>query len=399
MPGTHLRYSPSGANRWGNCNASLQFDDPEDDGASQYADEGTAAHELAEICYYTGEDPYSYLGKEVEGFTINEEMAESVKLYLDTIEAVKREVRAKPTECYVELFMTSKQHPDFGGTADFVIAADSRVVIVDFKYGVGVPVKAEGNKQLMCYTLLALANFYFQKQVKLLDDPILIVVQPRSWDHSDKVKRWEPTKEELEAFAKELDGHLTNPDLNQYQAGDHCQWCPGKAKCKVLHESTKEVSIIEPPETTALSTGAYSMDDVVNILNVRDQVKYHVSAVEVFARNALHKGVKVPGYKLVKTFKNRQWKDPSAVEAELQQLGIERSKSHVEVVKLISPAKMEKVVDKEFVDRHAFRPPGNIAMVPDSDKRPAFEVESATDVFKNNPENPDSPKIESKSNE
>ena len=45
------------------------------------------------------------------------------------------------------------------GTGDAVIVADGTLHVVDFKYGTGVPVSAEGNSQMRLYALGALDMF------------------------------------------------------------------------------------------------------------------------------------------------------------------------------------------------------------------------------------------------
>ena len=50
MPSKHARCSASAAHRWINCPGSVALSDQcPDPGSSSYADEGTVAHELAEL--------------------------------------------------------------------------------------------------------------------------------------------------------------------------------------------------------------------------------------------------------------------------------------------------------------------------------------------------------------
>ena len=222
----HKKYSPSGASRWLNCHASLQYHG-KDDGASEYAAEGTAAHALGQRCYLLGCDPGEFLGEEIEGFEVTQEMVESIEIYLETIESVREELGATRDECHCELFMESELSSEFGGTADFVIAARDAVAIIDFKYGSGVNVQAENNLQLLCYLYLALERFYLP-YFESWGQPVLVVVQPRTWNHEEKVKRWEPGPDEWKEFLEALREVIKNPG-GQYVAGDHCRWCPGKA--------------------------------------------------------------------------------------------------------------------------------------------------------------------------
>ena len=53
----------------------------------------------------------------------------------------------------------SRWVPHGFGTGDAVIVADHELHIIDFKYGVGVLVEAEGNPQMRCYALGALDTY------------------------------------------------------------------------------------------------------------------------------------------------------------------------------------------------------------------------------------------------
>ncbi len=59
----HSRLSPSSAHRWMACAGSVLLESRVPDSSSSFADEGTAAHELASLCLTSGKDATAYLGR------------------------------------------------------------------------------------------------------------------------------------------------------------------------------------------------------------------------------------------------------------------------------------------------------------------------------------------------
>ncbi len=72
----HSEWSPSAAERWIACPASIKLSrgvPPRE--AGEAAKIGTAVHALAETVMLTGSAPHTFVGKEFEGVAISEEMA------------------------------------------------------------------------------------------------------------------------------------------------------------------------------------------------------------------------------------------------------------------------------------------------------------------------------------
>ena len=172
MPGVHMKYSPSGASRWLNCPGSLTLNSDTEDRSSDYAAEGTAAHALVHRCFLLDVDATDFPGQQVEGFEINQEMAEGVQLYLDVIKSETLKA-GEGADVEIEKFVTCAANQDFGGTIDCLIVSSECLTIVDFKYGVGVGVEVEGNLQLLSYATIAMSLIDKPKKVRL------VVVQPR----------------------------------------------------------------------------------------------------------------------------------------------------------------------------------------------------------------------------
>ena len=65
MSAGHAKLSPSGAHRWMACPGSIVLESNIPDKGSVYADEGTAAHELAAWCLKDNMDPSNYLNEKI----------------------------------------------------------------------------------------------------------------------------------------------------------------------------------------------------------------------------------------------------------------------------------------------------------------------------------------------
>ena len=96
----HARLSASSAARFLTCSASVRLAEllpPEED--SEYSIDGTAAHELGEMCLLMEEDAYVHLGTHVvvesDGdlvpVEVTSDMVEAVQVYLDYV----REMQGK----------------------------------------------------------------------------------------------------------------------------------------------------------------------------------------------------------------------------------------------------------------------------------------------------------------
>ncbi|WP_143277398.1 DUF2800 domain-containing protein [Bordetella genomosp. 9] len=86
----HATLSPSSADRWSTCFASVQLEAPFPDTSSDYADEGTAAHAVAEMALSEGKDAAAYIGRRIavsksKTVECTPDMATDVQKYVDYV--------------------------------------------------------------------------------------------------------------------------------------------------------------------------------------------------------------------------------------------------------------------------------------------------------------------------
>lgn len=365
---------------------------PQEDRTSEYAEEGTAAHQLAVDCRLLGISPAERIGEKVNGFEVTQEMADAVQIYLDTIEA---EIRLHEDQmvsqdklgdvcCSLELTLEHPALKDFGGTTDCAIWSPGLVTVVDFKYGAGVAVEAEENLQLVCY-----ASLVTECLDLMVENYRLIIVQPRKEHPKGPVRIWRAstllTIRDLSEMIKQRIWNIEHAPGVQitFEAGDHCRWCPRKVHCPELHRLTVETAKAEFADA---GTGAISADmtpdKAAELLSVSSVISDYLDSIRQWAHGQMDKGVPIPGFKLVHAFANRAWSvDEETILKGLKRLKIQKKDAFE--TKLKSPAQLEKVAGKEFVNSVTERALKGTTVVPESDNRPAVVRQSARDEFAN----------------
>ena len=164
----HALLSASGAHRWLECTPSALLELQFSQSTSEYAEEGTAAHELCELTarYFLGEVPEmdfeNRRDKLAKGPYYNAEMQECANDYARFVAEKTKAAQESCEDAFTELEVRvdfSKYVKDGFGTGDCIIVADKVLEIVDFKYGKGVRVEATGNPQMKLYAIGALLKY------------------------------------------------------------------------------------------------------------------------------------------------------------------------------------------------------------------------------------------------
>lgn len=156
-PNSHALLSASAAHRWLVCTAAPLFESQFPSSTSEYAEEGTLAHEFCELYvrkHFTVMSRRTFnteLKKLQANPRYNEEMLTTAQTYLDYLKEKAMNFGSAPyvtPEVRVDL---SDYIPDGYGTCDCVMIGGDTLQIVDYKHGKGVPVSAENNPQMRLY--------------------------------------------------------------------------------------------------------------------------------------------------------------------------------------------------------------------------------------------------------
>lgn len=396
----HAQLSPSSASRWMKCPGSVVLSRDLPDSSSEFADEGTDAHELAALCLANGLPPTAYEGRILEkGNVVGSDMIQAVGEYVDYVRGV---LEGTQGDLLVEQRLpigSITNEADAHGTADAVILAGEELIVIDLKYGRGVPVDAEGNPQLQIYGLAALREFELLGDFRSVR---MVIHQPRL----NSVSEWVQTVEALEAFGVEVSQRAAAVDRarNSERASpwnslflapgaQQCKFCKAKAECpalaaKVREEIGADFDDLEGIKTVTEAVPKMGADFLGQALGAADLIESWLKAVRAEVETRLLAGQLVPGFKLVQGKKgNRAWTSKDEAEAALKAMRIKHDQMYDYSV--ISPASAEKLVKAEVIGPRQWpklqalitQSEGKPSVAPESDKRPALQIAAVADDF------------------
>lgn len=381
----HAVLSPSGASRWLNCTPSARLEQDFPDRKSQAADEGTLAHQLGELLIREKQGllskvEYRRAFKDIEKHDLfDNAMLEHADDYATFV--LERFAEAKAHTNDAKLFLEQSLDltewvPEGFGTGDSVIVADHVLDITDLKYGKGVPVYAEHNKQMMLYALGALFIFDHLYDIHTVR---MTIYQPRL----DSISTWEISTDELKQWAQEElkpKAALAFDGKGEFVPGTHCGFCKAKAVCRAHADLNLEMAQYDFQKPELLTD-----DEISKIMDRAAMFKNWIGSVEEHAlHQAVHNGKRWPGYKLVEGRSNRKYSDEGKVAEKLLSSGI--AEDIIYTKKLIGITALQSEIGKkafeEMTNGLIIKPAGKPTLVPDTDKRPEYNsVASAQEDF------------------
>lgn len=376
----HAILSASGAHKWMNCPPSARLEGTYPNTSSEYAKEGTLAHELGELTLRKNLEElstrkYNSELKKIQADKLyTADMPDYVDVYVDTCMeklAIARDKTPDAVFCIEQRLDFSNWVPDGFGTGDFVIIADGVMEICDLKYGKGVPVSAVGNSQMRLYALGALAEFEFLYDIKKVR---MTIIQPRL----DSISTDEIAVEELLYWAE----HTVRPKAElafkgegEFCAGEHCGFCRAKAACKARADKNLELAKYEFRTTPELSD-----TDIADILTKVDDLVKWANDIKDYALEQALQGVVYDGFKIVEGRSNRKYLDADVVADILKDNGY-TEKVLYKPKELQGLTNMEKVVGKKnlsnLVGDYIVKPPGKPTLAPEYDKREPYNPAKA----------------------
>ncbi|CRH60336.1 Protein of uncharacterised function (DUF2800) [Chlamydia trachomatis] len=375
-PSDHALLSASGAHRWLNCTPSARLESDEPESTSAAAEQGTAAHALAE---HKLRRALKQRSKRPVSAWIDDEME---TLTDDYVAYVQEHISIAQETCGDSQVLI-EQRLDFShivpggfGTGDCVIIAEPTLQIIDLKYGQGVLVEAAKNPQLMLYALGALHAFGSLYDIERV---AVTIYQPRRAN----VDTWETSVAELEHWAEtevKPKAELAAVGGGEFCPGSWCQFCKIAPMCRARAEANLQLAKLEFAPPAELSDA-----EIADVLTRIPQLKTWASDVEAYALSkAVNQGVVFDGFKLVAGRSVRKYTSETDVAKAAEAAGYRDIYDR----KLITLTAMEKLMGKpafnEILGDLVTKPAGKPTLVPATDKRPALDLVSAATDFQTN---------------
>lgn len=374
--------SPSSSERWLNCTPSARLAEAAGSKTSEYAEEGTTAHELAEYAlkswingtFYPECDEMPVPDEIAKNKYFSEEMRDAVGEYVNFVAGEFYEMQKGPLGGPVathleEKLDISKFAPESFGSADVTLLSSSILHIIDLKYGKGVKVPAE-SPQFKMYALGALAKFN-NGSIKYVR---MSVGQPRL-HHYDTIEMSVPDLLEWATKILQPKAKLAFEGKGKQVVGSWCQFCPVKATCRAQKDEIAR-DFEEHPDTLVMTD-----EEIVDMLGKLDRYKSWLESLNQYAYSEAMRGKKWEGYKLVEGRTARKIVDPDKVRNILLKEYLE---DEVLNISLKGITDLEKLVGKKVftakLGEYVKSQPGAPKLVPDSHPGKDYDVSSDFDI-------------------
>lgn len=389
MPDIHSKLPPSSAHRWLICTLSPQMEEPFPSVSSEAADQGTAAHSMAEqkikhrLHEQVSREPTIYDDDEMDEHTDNYctfvmEQVEDAKQYTDS-----------PLVMVEQKLSFEDIIPGGFGTADLIIGTPKKLYITDLKYGKGVPVFVSRglNPQLCIYAYGAYSNFRFL--FPDVESVVMTIYQPRIGNVDSAEISVAELVEWAQTFVKPKAIEAAGPG-GELVPGEHCRFCKAKAVCKARAEEAMrlaqerftvidgsyETSQGEMPMYRFKSPSSLSQEELEDVLPILNRIQDWISSVFTYvADEAISHGRKWRGYKVVEGKATRKYISEKMVEEACKKAGY----TDIYEQSLLPLTKLEKKLTKpEFkrilVDEGlVIKPRGKLTLTEEDDPRDAVD--------------------------
>lgn len=381
MPKKHAVLSASGAHRWLECTPSARLEELFPPETSEYAEEGTVAHSLAEIAalYRTDQISLDQYNERLTQIKKNKwctlDMIEDCWAYADLVYEKWNRLKEETGDAtaLIETRVNfQKWVPGGFGTADCIILADGQLEVIDFKYGKGKRVNAYRNPQMRLYTLGA---YGMHGMIYEVEHITMTIFQPRI---TNGVSSEEITIDELlnwgETYVKPRAKLAYDGEGEFHPSADTCRFCRAKATCRARAEENMK-AFSDGPDVFLLT-----VEEAGALLEKAGDIEAWLGDLKKYVEGSLMEGVKVPGWKLVEGRSVRRYADTAAVVKAMIGAGYDEALLY-KPKELITLTQMEKDFGKknvaEVLGDLIIKPAGAPTIAPESDNRPEYNPTEA----------------------
>lgn len=382
----HALLSASGSERWINCPASPRLEESFPEEASSYAEEGTLAHEMADIKLRVDLKLMSMPNYKAQIEELRKhplyyfEMEDEVMVYVDYCKAQFTE--AKRVDKHARILIEEKLDltewiEDGFGTSDCIVISNLGIEVIDLKFGKGKQVYATENTQLKTYGRGAMK---VAERTASFNKVTLTIVQPRL----DHISTWSLSTKELRDWAEQV---LKPKAVEAYHGdgaqvpGDWCQFCKVRPRCRALNDMALEQARRDFDEV--LDPRLITDSELLVLYRKADFITKFLTDVKALILKEALEGKHWQGYKLVEGRSIRQITDEFEV---IKILGGElyepkeflntKLKGLGDLERLLKKAGFESLIGHLVV-----KPAGAPTLVDESDKREPFGIAKVKAAF------------------
>lgn len=371
-PIKHALLGASSAARWIACPPSARATENLPDEESEYAAEGTRAHEVCEgtlrhrLAEWEHDQPVNFLLRAPDN---PPEMLNAADQYVSFIHDLWVGFPCRPGVFIEQEVDVSQWVPGGFGTCDCLMIGDGILHIIDFKYGKGVPVSPVRNPQLMYYALGAYALF---DGIEEIDTVRMSIVQPRI---QEEPETWEFSLADLLTWAREVltpAAQMAWKGEGEFCPGPHCKdhFCKAYPNCRAWQDKYGPLAGFDTLPQPATLTDKELGDWLRKVQGLAQYAR----DLEDYAQTALLEGRNLPGWKLVAGRSTRKWADQDAAFKQMEADGIHEAVLYTRTP--ISLTVAEKMIGKkkfaETMSAFITKAPGAPKLAQDSDPRPAY---------------------------
>lgn len=383
-PSKHALLGPSSSARWIACPPSAKLTEFMPNESSVYAEEGTKAHYLCEqvlrqaIPRWEAGTAHGYLPlPNADDYPT--EMQNAAKVYTEFIYGLYTGFppQGPVTVCIEQQVKMTRWVPGCFGTCDCCLIGSGILHVVDFKYGMGVPVSPVENTQMMLYALGALELFRYTDDILTVRMSIVqprIQSEPETWAISaEELLDWaETTLKPAAKLAWEGKGDL-NPGEKQ------CRWCKAKPQCRAWKDKYGPLAdFVCHTDPGANDPRLLTPEELGDWLAEAQGIAEYTKCLQEYVQQQLQCGTDIPGWKLVEGRSTRRFTDQDAAFKAIEDTGV--SEAMLYERQPISLTAAEKLLGKkhfaEVCGTWVDKPRGKPTLAPASDPRPAYDAAS-----------------------
>lgn len=371
----HAVLSASASHRWLSCTPSVRLEEQFPDSTSDFAREGTLAHEIAELKlrkHFTEPMSQRTFNTRMNKFKKHELYQDEVQKHTDAyLEYLQKIAIGMPSQPYVAVEKRidySSYAPDGFGTVDCLIIGGDTLYVTDFKYGKGVPVSAEDNPQMKLYALGAYLAYSFLYPITNIH---LAIIQPRL----DSISEFTLSRDELLAWGESIRpvAEKAYKGEGEFVPGEHCKFCRAKAQCRARADQFTPLDDFGEALPPLLSD-----EEIGEVLEIGVRLEAWVKALKEYALSACLQGKDIPGWKAVEGRGSRSFVDQDEAFKWLAENDIPQEMLFERVP--LTVAKLEKQMGKtqfrSLLEEagHVVKSTGKPTLAPVTDKRQAVTL-------------------------